>query len=157
MLGWGAVFNLSSTGGRWQQSESTSHINVLELKAIWFGLKSFCDKLRDTHIRLRSDSSTAVAYINEMGSCKSPSCNAITCTIWNWTLCRNIWLSAEFLPGSQNVLADRESRLFHDTTEWMLDKKVFDVVSKHFSTPDIDLFASQKLFIVFCGIMVPDI
>ena len=41
MLGWGACLGQQSTGGRWSASESESHINTLELKAVLLGMKSF--------------------------------------------------------------------------------------------------------------------
>ena len=44
-LGWGAVFADKSTGGHWQPEESLMHINELELKAIYFGLLSFCSEI----------------------------------------------------------------------------------------------------------------
>ena len=42
-----------------------------------------------------------------------------------WCLGRGIVLSAEHLPGSQNVIADSESRTFHSSAEWQLHKTVF--------------------------------
>ena len=68
MVGWGAVYGEESTGGKWLPEETENHINVLELKAILFGLKSFFDKLTATHIRIKSDNTTAVVYINNLGA-----------------------------------------------------------------------------------------
>ena len=86
---------------------------------------------------------TAVTYINNMGGTKSCICNLIANEIWNWSIDRNIWLSAEHLPGSKNVLADEQSRAFDDTTEWMIHKCVFLELVKIFGSPAIDLFASR--------------
>ena len=97
----------------------------------------------DVHIRLRIDNVTAVIYINNMGGTKSRICNLIANEIWTWSIYRNIWLSAEHLPGSKNVLADEQSRLFNDTTEWMINKCVFLELVKIFGSPAIDLFASR--------------
>ena len=83
----------------------------------------------DVHIRLRIDNVTTVTYINNMGGTKSRICNLIANEIWTWSIDRNIWLSAEHLPGSKNLLADEQSCVFDDTTEWMI--------------PPIDLFASR--------------
>lgn len=44
--GWGAVFGENKTNGRWDQEEREEHINILELKAVLFGLKSFCRDYR---------------------------------------------------------------------------------------------------------------
>ena len=38
--GWGAVFGKESTGGRWLVCEKQLHINILEIKAVYFGLKA---------------------------------------------------------------------------------------------------------------------
>ena len=46
--------------------EQGFHINYLELKAIWLGLKSLCNNLKQKHIRIQSDNTTAIAYINAM-------------------------------------------------------------------------------------------
>ena len=51
--------------------ESLLYINVLELKAVLFGLKRLCRHLRQPHIKLLSDNTTAVCALNNMGSCKS--------------------------------------------------------------------------------------
>ena len=69
--GWGAVYNNLSTGGVFTSDETISHINVLELKAVLFGLQSLCKNLRNTHIKVLVDNTTAVHTINNMGSCKS--------------------------------------------------------------------------------------
>lgn len=57
MKGWGAVCNKGSTNGRWNELEKQLHINVLEMMAILFGLKSFVKK-GNLNIRLLSDNST---------------------------------------------------------------------------------------------------
>lgn len=142
-LGWGAIRNDVRTGGRWSDSEICEHINVLELKAVFFGLKSLCSNEQNVHIRLRVDNMTAMTYINNMGGIKSINCNRLAFDIWSWCIDKNIWISAEFLPGSENVLADKESRIFNDSTEWMLDKDVFTSVVEILGYPDIDLFASR--------------
>ena len=73
-LGWGAVRETSSTGGRCSNLESLQNINVLELKAVQFGLRSLCNNEQSSHIRVRADNITAVAHINNMGGIKFRSC-----------------------------------------------------------------------------------
>ena len=46
------------------------------------------------------------------------------------------------MPGSKNVLADEQSRVFVDTSEWMIKKCVFLKLVKIFGSPANDLFAS---------------
>ena len=64
--GWGAIFDKEISGGHFALDESLLHINVLELKAVLF--KSLCSHLRQTHIKVLFDNSTAVCAINNMGS-----------------------------------------------------------------------------------------
>ena len=74
-LGWGAVLNGTTTGGRWTSLESQEHINILELKAMFMGLKSFCSIIQYKHVQAYMDNSTAVAYINSVGGTKSIHAN----------------------------------------------------------------------------------
>ena len=65
--GWGAVRGDVKTRGRWSEQEGLCHINVLELYAILYGLKSLCDGDEGKHIRVLSDNGTAVQYVVNMG------------------------------------------------------------------------------------------
>ena len=69
LTGRGASMNDVKMGGHWAQ-KGLDHINVLKLKAILLGLSSLCQDCKDTHIRLRSDNSTAVACIDRFRSTK---------------------------------------------------------------------------------------
>ena len=60
-----------SLGGHWTREESNQHINSLELKAAFLGLKGFASSLELQHIRLLMDSSTAIAFINKKGDTHS--------------------------------------------------------------------------------------
>lgn len=68
--GLGAVFEESRTGGRWSQRETENHINVLELKAIELGLKTFLRDRSNVGIKIVTDNTTSVAYVNHMGGYK---------------------------------------------------------------------------------------
>ena len=143
LLGWGAIFGDEKTSGRWTVSESESHINVLELLAVLFSLMSFFKDKATDHVRVRSDSITAVTYINKMGGIKSMACDTVAKNIWLFCKQKNMWISAEHLPGIDNSNADYESRKFNDDTEWTLEKKYFDCIKNQFGDFSIDLFASR--------------
>ncbi|MPC80794.1 hypothetical protein E2C01_075387 [Portunus trituberculatus] len=96
LTGWGATLGDAKTG-HWAHVEP-DHINVLELKTILLGLKSLCKDYKDTHIRLRSDNSKAVACIDRGGSIK-PNLNAVIENISAWAESRGITLSAEYIKG----------------------------------------------------------
>ncbi|CAB4000067.1 Hypothetical predicted protein [Paramuricea clavata] len=63
--------------------------------------------------------------------------------VWAWCMTRNIWLTASHIPGKLNVVADKASRVFDDSTEWKLDANIFPKLTAHFGTPEVDMFASR--------------
>ena len=142
-LGWGAHVDSNATQGRWAIEESQLHINELELKAIEFAVRAFSSCLEGKHVKVESDNSTAVTYINSMGGTKSPRCNDIAYQIWSWCIIKNIWLTATHIAGVTNTRDDEESRLFNDRTEWTLDKTIFAKIVEHWGLPDVDLFAAR--------------
>ena len=143
LSGWVSVFGDEKTGGRWTTEESLLHINVLELKAVQFAVKSFFKDTSNVHVRIRSDNTTTVSYINKMGGIQSERCNEIAREICLYCKLRNIWISAEHLPGVNNSRADLESRTFSDGIEWTLEKKYFNCIIDRFGDVEIDLFASR--------------
>ena len=139
--GWGAHTESQQAGGRWHESE-LKHINALELRAILFGLKSIC-KERNKHIRIRTDSTTALAYVKNMGGSKSEDCLREALQIWEWAQEQQCWLSITHIPGVENVLADLRSRHFKDHLEWELSQDIFEEICAAWGTPEVDLFASR--------------
>ena len=130
-------------GGRWTELEQELHINALELKAIWFGLRALCPQYEGQHIRIMTDNTTALACINKQGSVKSAACNTIARQIWEFAMNGQFWISAAHCPGVENVEADEASRVFDDRTEWMLRDDIFASIVTKFGNPSIDLFASR--------------
>ena len=120
------------------------HTNVLELTAAHFALLHLAADARGIHIQLKLDNLTAVAYINKMGGTHSPECNQVAQQIWEWAVERGIWLSAAYIPGEFNVVADFHSRCFHENKEWALKVSAFDLLSPTYCSPGIDLFASSR-------------
>jgi hypothetical protein len=64
LFGWGTVCKGQSANGSWSVTESTNHINYLELLAAFHGLQCFVSTERSVHVRVGIDNSTAVAYLN---------------------------------------------------------------------------------------------
>ena len=50
------------------------HINILKLKVAFIGIRSYSHKRNYKHIRFMSDSSTAIAYVNNKVGNKSETC-----------------------------------------------------------------------------------
>ena len=114
---WGYSFNDQTGGGRWSKQESKSHINVLELGAILLSIKSPKNKIKNSHVKILSDSSTTVCYVTNMGGCKSLECDVVAKEIWNFCIDNGTWLSIAHTPGIANA-ADKPSREFNNKLKW---------------------------------------
>ena len=142
--GWGASCNKHKIQGRWTQEEASLHINILELKAALFALKSFAKvyQMTNAHVRFKIDNTPAQAYINHQGGTKSVGlCNQA----------QELW---KHLSGIHNWDADQASRIFNDRTEWMISPHLLrEALSLLAPNPSIDLFASRlnKQFPIFCS------
>ena len=98
------------TGGNWSIEERGKHINYLELLAAWLTIQSFCKNLKNEHIKILCDNTTAVAYLNNMGGTKF-SCHSVARQIWLWCYKNNNWVTAAHLPGKDNVTADKQKQI----------------------------------------------
>ena len=143
MLEWGAVCKGIRTGGLWSQAEQRNHINYLELLAATFAVKAFTKDKENIQIHLQMDNRTAVFYVNRMGGTQSPVMCGLAIQLWQWCLERNLSLSAEYLPGVDNCVADRESRMIQSSAEWQLHKGTFQQIMATFGKCAVDLFASR--------------
>ena len=141
--GWGAHRGGVATGGRWRKEEADAHINALELRAVLLALQSLVPE-SDKYILVYTDNTTTMAYIRKMGGTKSENCNRVAKEIWDWAERNRNWLTAAFIPGKLNVLADKHSRKFHDHLEWSLSEKLYTEICRQWGRPDIDLFASRN-------------
>ena len=143
--GWGASDEvLGEINGRWASEEQGMNINCLELKAIQLALQSFMPLYgKCEHIRVMSDNTTAISYINKKGGTHCMTLNDLAVNIWEYCLDKGIHISAAHIPGKHNVLADIASREFRDAAEWKLCPEIFSRLVTKFGRPDIDLFASR--------------
>ena len=139
--GWGAHSSGVTTRGPWNALQASRHINELELLAAEFALSAFTQQARSISVRLYLDNSTAVAYVNKRGGTRSKAMNEIFLRICNWCEERNIDLSAEFVPGVVNTIADAESRAKIDVGDWRLDPGIFRSLNSIWKM-EVDLFAS---------------
>ena len=140
---WGGTRDDLTTGGAWSETEKGWHINVKEMLAALRTLCSLCDQERAVHIRMKLDNMNCVLYLNKRGG-RRRALNEVTRKIWFWALERDIWLSAEHLPGVQNVRADKASRQeYANEAEWQLDPHIFTTLNERFGPFQIDLFATR--------------
>ena len=143
--GWGIndYQTMQRGGGRWSFEEALHHINELELKAAYFGLRGFCADMHGIHLRIMVDNTSALAAINKQGSTRSLGLNVLARELWDYARERRIWVSAAHIPGRLNVEADTASREFDENTEWSLRADIFGSICDKFGKPTIDLFASR--------------
>ena len=142
--GWGATNGIHEAFGFWDKNQEKLHINAKELLAVKFALKSIADNLKSCEILLRIDNTTTIAYINKMGGVRYPALNKIAKDIWQWAEKRRLFLYASYIPSRENLDADRLSRLKNEDTEWELNNSTFNLISKTFGHPDIDIFATSS-------------
>uniref|UniRef100_A0A1X7SYM3 Reverse transcriptase domain-containing protein n=1 Tax=Amphimedon queenslandica TaxID=400682 RepID=A0A1X7SYM3_AMPQE len=62
MLGWGASYQGTSTGGLWSHQEKQWHINCVELLAATLAVKTFLKNKVGISVLLKINNTTAVAY-----------------------------------------------------------------------------------------------
>ena len=142
--GWGCTVNGIPTGGCWTPEEADRHINYLEAKAVFLGLKSFSDQLSNKHVRVLVDNTTAMARINQMGTRHSDALNRLVIEIWQSCMHHNIWLTVAYIPEKDKIIVDSESRKSCRETEWALNPQIYhDAIAELGKIPDIDLFASR--------------
>lgn len=142
LTGWGIACNGETSGGFWSTSEAQNHINLLELKAAFIGLRCFAKDLVDKEILLRIDNTTAISYINRMGGVQYTHLNDIAREIWQWCEERRLFIFASYIKSKDNTEADQESRHINVDTEWELSRSAFHDIVLHYGTPEIDLFAT---------------
>ena len=155
--GWGAHLLDQHVSGVWSDQE-TLHINLLEMKALFFGLQAFREDVIGHHVTAMCDNSTVVAYVNKQGGTVSRALCLLTSRLLRWTESFDIHLDARYLPGQANVLADVLSRRGQVVgIEWSLHPQVVRSLLRVWGNPSIDLFATclNAKLPLYCS-LVPD-
>ena len=108
------------------------HINAKELLAAKFALKTFV-KVPDAHVKLLSDNTANVPGTNKMYSNKFDLFHSIISGIWTWTKEQKIWITASYIPGTENYDADAESRKSKPKQNGCLTKKLLQKLFQSFN------------------------
>ena len=66
--------------------------------------------------------------------------------IWKWYISRESWLTASHIPWRDNIVVDRASNVFDDTTEWKLADHIYNRNQSLLGQSDIDMFGSRLNF-----------
>ena len=88
---------------------------------------------------LRLVNISAISYVNKLGGTVSPRLKGILRDLWLWCINRNITLIAEHLPGILNTIADEESHVMKDQSDWMLDPQVFQQIQERWVPLEVDM------------------
>ena len=129
---WEATSQDVRTGSPWSPSKRTWHINCLELLAATLAVQTFLKGQTNKHVLLYLDNTTAAAYINNLGRTVSLQATTLARHLWMWCLEKDIILSAQHLPGKQNVR----------WSDWMLCPRIFQKIQVTMGPMEVDLFAS---------------
>lgn len=138
LKGWGGHCSTNKAGGHWSAFESMHHINWLELKAGWLALQAFVSS-DNVDIAVRLDNTCAIyTYLHTF-----IELHALAKQIWLWCRAKNVHICASHIPGTDNTIADYESRHCRTNTEWTPSDVCFRTVVEQFDLPSVDLFASR--------------
>ena len=127
-LGWGVTCTTNpklQSQGLWTSEQCNLHINVRELYVVFICLTIFCTDKSEVHIKFELDNMTAVSYINHIGGCRSSACDTVARKIWAWCISHNTRVTANYIPGPSNVVADSSSRTHLSDHEWQLNTDIF--------------------------------
>ena len=144
-LGWGAFAEGMTLQGEWSRKELNLHINQKELLAVVRTLTKWGPHLKGKTIQFWMDNITAVSYILRQGGTHSYSLTQTAKDLFQLARSLKIWISASYIPGALNVIADMQSRAGQVLkTEWTLAPETFSWVKTNnlFGEPQMDLFAN---------------
>ena len=131
-----------NTGRVWSKEESSLHINAKELLATLLAFQTFV-KQQQLTIQIKIDNMSAVTYISKMEGTKSTDLNLLIKSILDWCQDRQIVLTAEYMSGNQNLVADWHSRNINDSSDWCLNRQIFLQIQKLIGELEVDHFASR--------------
>ena len=138
--GWGAWLLKYRAAGFWNSRLSSMSSNYRELSAVLMGLHSFLPLLRGRSLEIVSDNISTVAYLNHLGGSYMDLAN-LTTAIWGLAFHHNIHLTARYLAGRDNVLADALSRL-NPRYEWKLHTSLFQWINRKWGPHTVDRCAT---------------
>lgn len=143
-VGWGAHMGTLTAAGQWPAALVGQHINMLELEAVWLALQQFQDSVQGKHVMVNTDNTSVAFYINKQGGAHSFSLSLRAEQLLLWCQDREIVLTARYLPGKLNILADSLSRAHMILpSEWTLAHNVLQPIWDQWGRPHVDLFATR--------------
>ncbi|XP_029937836.1 uncharacterized protein LOC115380768 [Myripristis murdjan] len=144
LSGWGGIHEGRAVRGRWSIGLQRSHINFLELSAVFLSLKHFLPSLVGRHVLVRMDNTTTVAYINRQGGLRSHRLHTLARRLILWSSERFLSLRATHVPGALNAGVDLLSRGGPVYGEWTLHPNVVKQIWTRYGRAAVDLFVSRE-------------
>ena len=142
--GWGAHVGALTASGQWGPQMAKAHINLQELEAVRLAAIEFEDFLRDKHTVVNTDNTTVACYLNKQGGARSDSLSTKAEDLLLWCQSHSIRISAKYVPGKLNILADALSRSHMVlSTEWTLVHNTLLPIWETWHKPQLDLFATK--------------
>ena len=144
--GWGAFYEQKALSGLWTDKEVHWHINKKELMVVLIVLQKWGKFLKNETVQFWMDNRTAVSYVCKQGGTKSASLMLLARELFLLASSLNIWVTAAYIPGTLNVVADMHSRAgLVLKTEWMVSHETFSWICQAslVGRPEIDLFANS--------------
>ncbi|XP_069587298.1 UDP-N-acetylglucosamine transporter TMEM241 isoform X2 [Ranitomeya imitator] len=102
------------------------------------------DSLRGSHIKILSDNTTVVAYLNHQAGTRSKSLMSSAASIFDLAELNFLSLTALHIRGIENTKADFLSRHMLRQGEWTLNPQIFKNIVDMWGLPQIDLFATRN-------------
>jgi hypothetical protein len=162
LAGWGAHLTQGTqqwtASGHWPP-HTDDHINVLEFRAVSLAVQLWLPRIAGTTVLLQTDNTTVMAYVNHLGGTRSRQMAQEAAPLAQLLEDNGIDLLASFVPGVDNVLADRLSRSQGPCpTEWKLAPRVARLLFQKWGWPTVDCFATAEStqLPVFCSLRNED-
>ena len=146
LTGWGIVSIDRTWKADWLRHERSRHINELELLTTLKALRQMTTIKEGDHVQFLIDNRTACCYINRQGGTKSVRLNTIARRVWLLAEQMQLTLSAAYIKGENNVIADMLSRSKQIVkAEWTVGPDTFKwiVENSPWGPPTVDLFANS--------------
>ena len=100
LTGWGGILSSGElVSGIWSDVESSYHINLLELTAVYYSFLAFSNLLQDSRVQVFSDNYSTVSFLNKKGGTHSKDLCRLALIIWNLLLDKNISCCAMHIAG----------------------------------------------------------
>lgn len=109
--------NLCDRHGHWINvdkpvvSPRDDNVNYWELIAVWQAVRRLANRYVNCHMVIATDNTQVVAMINGNASVNL-SCLELLREIFWISVIYNIYVTAKYIPGTHNIIADRLSRLY---------------------------------------------